>query len=80
MRKSNRDDLVFVLPDHAFHVDRDASEAGIAAALLGAGSKYGLDFIDRHSIFDFGVVIFGDCTAATANDEEKQSRAQKVFK
>lgn len=79
MRKDDRNDLVIVLPDHAFHVDGDAADACVATRLLGASSKNRLDFIDCHPGFDLGVVVFGDWIAAAANDEKKQSQAEEVF-
>ena len=79
VRKHDRNDLHFVLPDHALHVDGNAADTGIAAGLLGASAEDRFNFADRHAGFDFGVVVLRDGVATATNEEKGASQQQGVF-
>ena len=79
VRKHDRNDLHFVLPDHALHVDGNAADTGIAARLLGSAAEDRFNFGDRHASFDFGVVVLRDGVATAANEEKRAGQQQDVF-
>ncbi len=70
MRERDRDDLVFVLPNHALHVDRDATEARIAARLFGAIAENRFDLIERHTGLDLVVAVLGQEVAAATDEKQ----------
>ncbi len=79
MRERDRDDFVFVLPDHVLLVDRDAPKTGVAAGLLGSRAEDRLNLIERHARFDFDVIVLGDRITAAANKKKKARQQQQAF-